>query len=187
MLNYAKLIDSKFENGSDGKLLFFPNGALRGKGYEIDSEKTATNLRKTYGWTYVFLILPMMLAVSGKYWEIGYLILIPAFLLAGLIGIAHRIVIKQLTRNLTIVYNEVSEREFKNKTATLFGWRTLIFTELFMLLLIGGGIWLYFVAPDKREELLFIVPFLFLVNLAVVSLIVRKYRTSNKQQNAVAD
>jgi hypothetical protein len=139
---FDALASSSFKTAQDGRRLFFPWGPL-GPGYVIGSEQDFIRLE---GQIKMFLMVSLVviigLGVLASYLQSSVVV-------ALLIGF-YAVWARDLTRRLQRSDERLSREESWAAQVRAHSARSLWWLEIASLAMTGGGIWMFFVEPEKQ-------------------------------------
>jgi hypothetical protein len=138
---FDALSSTCFKTAQDGRKLFFPWGVL-GRGYVIESEQASKRIAHEIK---IFMIVSLILVIG--FGEFGFYQ--QSFVVAALLIGAYAVRAWYLIRRLPRSDERLSLKESTAAQARAHSALSLWLLEIASLVL-GGGIWMFFGAPEKR-------------------------------------
>jgi hypothetical protein len=139
---FDALSSACFKTAQDGRRLFFPWGVL-GRGYVIESEQDSKRIEQEIK---IFMIVTLILVIGfGEFGSYPQSFVIAA-LLTGVYTVRAWYLICRLQRS----DERLSLKESSASQARAHSALSLWLLEIASLVMLGGGIWMFFGAPEKR-------------------------------------
>ena len=133
---FEGMANASFKKDSNGNSVFYPWGVI-GKGRVLQNEATKITLRKCVIFYYQIMLATAILLGIFKLW-------LPAILILAMLTLIFYLYVTHLTKNCPICAEQLTLKERYKNSANSHNTLMLWFMLLVSLLLVLGGIWMFF-------------------------------------------